>query len=117
MDKEGILYICQVQNVAPPGHMPTKQLVPICRAYYKKRTVGYNRLYAALGANQSISMVVRCFNMDVPTYSEQLYVYFPDVETDNQFRVSSIQEIVEEEAIDLTLSRMEEYYDISIESA
>lgn len=117
MDKEGLLYICQVQNVAAPGRMPTEQLVPICSAYYRKRTVGYNRLYAALGANQSISMLVRCYNTEVPTYTEQLYVVFPNEQTDNQFLVSSIQEIVEEDAIDLTLSRLEEYYDISIESA
>ena len=117
MDKEGLLYICQVENVAAPGRMPTQQLVPICEAYYKKRTVGYNRMYAALGANQSISMLVRCFNTQVPTYSQELYVVFPNETADNQFRVSNIQEIVEEDALDLTLSRLEENYDISIESA
>lgn len=117
MDREGILYICQVQNVSAPGRMPSKQLVPLCNAYYRKRTVGYNRMYAALGANQAISMLVRCFNTEVPTYHEQLYVYFPDEKDDNQFVVNNIQEIVEEGALDLTLGRMEEYYDISIESA
>ena len=117
MDKEGLLYICEIQNVSAPGHMPTQQLVPVCEAYYKKRTVGYNRLYAALGANQSISMLVRCFNTQVPDYSQELYVFFPNEADDNQFRVSNIQEIVEEDALDLTLSRLEENYDISIESA
>lgn len=117
MDREGILYICQVQNVSTPGHMPSEQLVPLCKAFYRKRTVGYNRMYAALGANQAISLLVRCFNTEVPTFSEQLYVYFPDADTDNQFRVENIQEIVEEGAIDLTLGRLEEYYDIFIESA
>ena len=33
------------------------------------------------------------------------------------FDMARIQEIIEEDAIDLTLSRLEEYYDISIESA
>ena len=113
MDKEGILNICKVENTASPGYMPTEKLVVIDSVYYRKRTVGYNRLYAAMGANQTISMVVRCFNTGVPSYSEQLYVVFPNEDSDNQFMVSAIQEIVEEEAVDLTLSRMEEYYDIA----
>ena len=92
--------------------MPTEKLVVLRSVYYRKRTVGYNRMYAALGANQEISMVVRCFNTDVPSYTEQLYVVFPNEETDNQFIVTGIQEIVDEDAIDLTLGRLEEYYDL-----
>lgn len=114
MDKEGILNICKVDNTAEAGFMPTEHLVPIRTVYYRKRTVGYDRLYAALGANQSISMLVRCYNTDVPSYTEQLYVVFPNEAEDNQFMVSAIQEIVEEGAIDLTLTRLEEYYDLSI---
>lgn len=112
MDREGILNICKVDNVSAPGFMPQEKLVTVATAYYRKRTVGYNRMYAAMGANQSISLLVRCFNTEVPSYDEQLYVVFPNEQTDNQFMVSAIQEIVEEGAIDLTLSRMEEYYDL-----
>jgi hypothetical protein len=68
-----------------------------------------------MGANQEISMLVRCFNTEVPTYTQQLYVVFPNEQTDNQFMVSAIQEIVEEGAIDLTLTRLEEYYDVDTE--
>lgn len=109
MDREGILKICKVTNVAQPGFMPREGLVELCSAYYIKRTVGYGRLYAALGANQSINMLVRCFNVEVPDYTQELYVVFED---DTQFRVAQIQEIVEEGAIDLTLERLEEYYDL-----
>lgn len=115
MDKEGLLKICKVENTATAGFMPTEKLVVLETAYYKKRTVGYNRLYAAMGANQSISMLVRCFNTSVPTYSEQLYVIFHNENTDNQYMVTAIQEIIEEDAVDLTLSRLEEYYDIATE--
>lgn len=117
MDKEGILQICTLENVSEPGRMPIETLVPAINVYYKKRTVGYNRMYAAMGANQSISMLVRCFNTEVPSYTQQLYVVFPNEENDNQFRVSAIQEIIDEDAIDLTLERMEEYYDVDTESA
>lgn len=112
MDREGMLNICTLNNVATPGFMPQEKLVIVASSYYRKRTVGYNRLYAAMGANQEISLLVRCFNTEVPTYTQQLYVVFPNEQTDNQFMVSAIQEIVEEGAIDLTLTRLEEYYDL-----
>lgn len=117
MDKEGILNICTLSNSAEAGRMPVETLTTVATAYYRKRTVGYNRMYAAMGANQSISMLVRCFNTEVPTYTQQLYVVFPNEEEDNQFRVSAIQEIVDYDAIDLTLERLEEYYDIDTVSA
>lgn len=110
MDREGILWICTLKNTASPGSMPVDKLVPEQEAYYRKRTVGYNRMYAALGANKSIDMLVRCFNVSVPDYSRELYVVFP--EENVQYRVSAIQEIIEEGAIDLTLERMERLYDV-----
>ena len=118
MDREGILHICTLQNTAEAGFMPVQRLVPLVQSYYRKRTVGYNRLYAAMGANKEISLLVRCFNTEVPDYNEQLYVVFMTEETPitfEQFRVSAIQEIVEDGAIDLTLSKMEEYFDVSLE--
>lgn len=114
MDREGILNICILQNTANAGYMPVDKLVTVQTAYYRKRTVGYNRMYAAMGANQSIDMLVRCFNCSVPDYVRELYVYFPD-DNSVQFRVSAIQEIVEEGAIDLTLERMETLYEVAPE--
>lgn len=115
MDKEGILQICSVSNQSGPGRMPVNRLAVLCSAFYRKRTVGYNRMYAAMGANQSISLLVRVFNTEVPSYTQELFVVFPNEQTDNQFRVSMIQEIVDENALDLTLERMEDYYDIATE--
>ena len=112
MDREGILYICKLENTSSPGYMPVDKLIPICSAYYRKRTVGYNRMYAALGANKSIDMLVRCFNTEAPDYSRELYVVFPD-DNSVQYRVSIIQEIIEDRAIDLTLERMENLYDVA----
>ena len=117
MDREGILLICKLENTAEAGFMPVQKLVPLVSAYYRKRTVGYNRLYAAMGANKEISLLVRCFNTEVPDYNEQLYVVFPSesIFDSEQFRVSAIQEIVEDGAIDLTLSKMEEFFDVTLE--
>ena len=114
MDREGILNICTLENTAQAGFMPVEKLVTVQRAYYRKRTVGYNRMYAALGANKSIDMLVRCFNVSVPDYTRELYVCFPD-DNSVQFRVSAIQEIVEDGALDLTLERMETLYEVVAE--
>lgn len=111
MDREGIVTICKLQNISTPGRMPVDKLVTITTAYYRKRTVGYNRLYAAMGANQSISMLIRCFNIEAPQEPE-IYVVSDD---GTQFRVSAIQEIVDEGAVDFTLSRLEENYDVVTE--
>ena len=117
MDREGVLLICKLENTAEAGFMPVQELVSICYAYYRKRTVGYNRLYAAMGANKEISLLVRCFNTEVPDYNEQLYVVFlaskeGEPRKFEQFRVSAIQEIVEDGAIDLTLSKMGEFFNV-----
>ena len=111
MDREGIVTICTLENISSAGHMPVEKLVEVATAYYRKRTVGYNRLYAALGANQSINMLIRCFNIEAPQYPE-VYAVFDD---NTQFRVTAIQEIVDEGAVDFTLSRLEENYDVITE--
>lgn len=109
MDKEGILSICELGNIAAPGAMPVEALQVMKQAYYTKRTVGYNRIYAAMGAGQRVDMVVRCHNTLPPDYGKQLYAVFED---GTQFRVSAIQEIVERDAVDLTLTRLEDLYDV-----
>lgn len=112
IDREGILTICTYRNTAPSGAMPVEQLVPQCVAYYRKRTVGYNRLYAALGASQQIDMLVRVSYTCPPESGEQWYVVFGD---GTQYRVDAVQEIIEEGCIDLTLVRLEALYDVAAE--
>lgn len=90
--------------------MPVEKLVEIGSAYYRKRTMGYNRLYAAMGANQSIDMLIRCFNTEAPREPE-IYAVFDE----EQYRVSMMQEIVDERCLDLTLQRLEENYDVVTE--
>ena len=110
MDTEGIVKICKIENISQSGRMPVEKLVEIGSAYYRKRTMGYNRLYAAMGANQSIDMLIRCFNMEAPREPE-IYAVFDE----EQYRVSMMQEIVDERCLDLTLQRLEENYDVITE--
>lgn len=87
---------------------PTEKLVKKCDAYYAERTVGYNRIYAAMGANHKFNMLVRVFNTDMP--DEGMYVVLED---GKQYQIDIAQKIVGRDAIDLTLIRVEEYYEVS----
>lgn len=107
MRDTGLLTLYDLINVADPGDMPTEKLQKVGEAYYAERTLGYNRIYAAMGANERIDMVVRCYNTDIP-YSAKYVV----LEDGNQYQISIKQKIVDEDATDLTLARMEIYYDV-----
>ena len=103
----GILTICSLQNLGENGFMPQDKLVPIGTAFFAYRTIGVNRLYAALGANRDIEKLVRCWNTAYP--DEGKYVIIDDV----QYRVDAVQQIVDEDAADLTLVRLEDFYDVA----
>lgn len=107
MRDAGILTLYNLTSTTTSGDMPVEKLEALCTAYYAEKTVGYNRIYAAKGADEQIDMVVRCYNTDVP-YSAKYVV----LEDGNQYQISVKQKIVDEDATDLTLVRLEEYFDV-----
>ena len=106
----GILKLCELTSTSAAGDYPAEKLVEVATAYYAEKTVGYNRIYAAKGANQEIDMVVRCYNTDVP-YSAKFAV----LEDGNQYQRSVKQKMGDEDATDLTLMSMKNYYDVASE--
>ena len=106
----GVLTLYDLVTTSTSGDMPIEKLSEVGRAYYAEKTVGYNRIYAARGANQEIDTVVRCYNTDVP-YSAKYVV----LEDGNQYQISVKQKIVDEDATDLTLVRLEDYYNVDSE--
>lgn len=103
----GILTICTLGNDGENGFMPQERLIPIGTAFFAYRTIGVTRLYAALGASRDIEKLVRCWNTEFPY--EGKYVIIDDI----QYRVDAVQQIVEEDAADLTLVRLEDFYDVA----
>lgn len=103
----GILTICSLQDVRENGFMPKEKLVQEGTAFFSYRTIGVTRMYAALGANRDIEKLVRCWNTDVPETG--MYVIIDDV----QYRIDVAQAVVDEDAVDLTLVRLEEFYDVT----
>ena len=108
MRDAGILTLYNLTSTSAMGDAPVEKLVDVGKAFYAEKTVGYNRIYAARGANEQIDTVVRCYNTDVP-YSAK-YVILEDGE---QYQISVKQKIVDEDATDLTLVRLEDYYDVA----
>lgn len=131
MRDSGILHLYALTNVASNGSMPSEKLVPLSQirtasiagtavvgytvagestssdtAYYYERTVGVTRAYSAMAANQRIDKLVRCFNADIPVNAE--YVILED---GLQYRIS-LKQVVGDN-IDLTLERLEAFYDVA----
>ena len=106
----GILTLYTLANTAENGRMPKMQLVTRDRAYYGERTVGYNRLYAAKGVNQQVDKLVRIWRDESVQAGE--YVVLEDLK---QYRIDAVQHLYDDDGLkvtDLTLSRLEKFYDV-----
>lgn len=105
----GILTFYSLTNTATPGFMPVEKLVSLGTAYYAHVTTGITRLYAAIGANREFNLVVRAYNMlSVPDGAA--YVILEDK---MQYRIDQANPIVDDDAVELTLVRLEDYYDVA----
>ena len=107
MRDEGLLTFYELKNTAEEGLKPVEKLVEIGKAYYANKTIGYNRRYAAKGANCEIDKLVRAYNTDIP--EKGMYVILED---GKQYQIDSMTEIDDEDATDLTLVRIEDYYEV-----
>lgn len=108
MRDEGILKFYNLKNTSSPGAIPKEQLVYLeVDAYYANRTIGFQRLYAARGNNYRLDKLVRCYNTILP--EEAKYVILED---GRQYRIEDINVIADGDAIDLSLERIANYYDV-----
>lgn len=115
MREGGKLSIYSLQNVADVGFMPQEALVLEGTAFFSYRTIGVTRMYAALGANREIEMLVRCWHTQAPEAGKFVTI---DGQTDGsgnliQYRIDVAQPIVDADAVDLTLVRLEDFYDVT----
>ena len=111
---DGTLRIYSLENTAEPGEMPREMLVETIPEdlYYSDRVIGVTRLYAAKGANQQISKLVRIW--DVPVEIGNYAV----LDRQDQYRIDVIQPAKDDEGlkvVDLTLVREEDYYEVLAE--
>ena len=106
----GTLKICNLTNTAPRGTMPVEQLVPVSRHWFGNLTVGVTRLYAAMGANQQIDLLVR-IRYDQSVTAGQYAV----LGNGDQYRIDAVQQLVDDnglKATNLTLSKVGDLFDV-----
>ena len=112
MRDEGILKFYNLANISTNGHMPKEQLVDLeVQAFYANKTIGFQRLFAAKGQNYKLDKLVRVYNTQLPEAAK--YVILED---GRQYRIEDIQVIADEDALELSLSRLEKYYEVADES-
>lgn len=111
MREGGIVKLYALENVASPGFMPSEKLVKKGEAYYAKRTSGISRRFTADGPARDYAYVIRCWN--TPELPEDVKYAIP--EDGKQYRIYPAEPIFDQDAVDLTLVRLEDYYDVSTE--
>ena len=113
MFDDGIITIYTLENTADPGSMPVNKLVQHAQYYFSYRMIGYNRRFAAKGANEEIDEVVRIWQ------DRTVRIGMYAVINDDQFRIVDIQQLYDDQGLevtDITLVRLGENYDIDSET-
>lgn len=108
---EGTLRLCELQNLAEPGGMPSEKLVVVSYHYYGDRMIGYGRQYAAMGVEQQVDRLVRIWR-DESAHVKQ-YALLDD---GKQYRVDMVQHLLDEDGLkvtDLTLFRLDDNFDVA----
>ncbi len=109
MRDEGLLKFYSLTNTAPNGAMPEEKLVDLeISAFYANKQIGVTRLYAAKGANARLDKLVWVYNTNVPEAAK--YVILED---GRQYLISDAVQIVDDDAIELSLVRLETYYEVA----
>lgn len=118
MRDAGLCTVCTLQNTAEPGAMPVDRLVPAFADYFGERTVGYNRYYAAKGVNEQVDLLIRIGHTTAARIG--MYAVLSMSENDGQYRITNVQQLLGEDGLkctDLTLSRMDELYEVIAEQS
>ena len=110
MREGGLIRLYTLEDVAEPGFMPSEKLVYNCAFYYSEVVTGVTRRYAALGANRDYSKVIKCWN----TQPIDDRVQYAIMEDGTQYRIDIANPDYDQDALELTLVRLEDFYDVAV---
>lgn len=112
MTNDGILGVYRLVNTADAGYMPQMQLVKLFDAYFSRQRVGVTRLYAAIGVNAQLDAVFRLWNTRIEeAMPKDLYA----VVEGTQYRITLVQDVVERDAVDITVQKIDDLFTITEE--
>lgn len=111
MFDSGLLTLAVKTVAAENGGMPVEVLASSGTAFYGDRTVSFNRVYTARGADCQIDRLVRV-PWDTAVVPD-MYVIFED---GSQYRVDIVSDVIVKRstrALELTLIKLEELLNVS----
>lgn len=103
----GKVKLCSLEDISQPGRMPIEALVIWAEPFFAYRTASTTRRYTADGADQQFDFVIRAQGITVPKPGVK-YAVLPD---GNQYR-ADFNPIFDEDACDVILTRLEDYYEV-----
>lgn len=127
MKDAGIVTICKLENIAPQGDMPREMLVPlkdedenVLTWQFEERVIGFSRQYNAKSVEERVDMLIRIWRCPVRI---GMYAVLTDYEGQenpdgDQYRIDNVSNNVDENGLkitDLTLYRMDEFYEVLTE--
>lgn len=106
----GILTVFSVRDAAEPGYAPVKKLAQKVELRFEEIQLGLTRYYSALQNNVRVERVLRCPYR--PEVSPQDVAITMD---GRQYQIELVQKLqdVWPVSMDLTLSRIDQRYDVS----
>lgn len=108
---DGIVGIYEISNIAEPGKKPRKGLSLKERFFFGYDTLGFNRYYTALQANQQIAAVINTPGWNDIHSGKDIAI----MEDGNQYTVQLAQKMLDDNNLritKLTLERIGEAYDV-----
>ena len=111
---EGLVTICELENIAPSGALPRERLVKRKALFFGDRTVGFSRQYAAKGVNEQVDRLILTWREH--TIHIGMYAVTEDGE---QYRIDNVQHLLDDDGLkitDLTLRRLDQLYDVTAEA-
>lgn len=107
---DGLVQICNVTNVAEPGRQPVEKLTPKVKLCYEERSLGLQRYYSGKQNQVEVQRVIRTQRRKEVS-SQDVAV----TENGAQYRIDLVQPVrdVYPPSMDLTLSRIDQNYDVS----
>lgn len=127
MRDSGTLFICNLINQSQNGNMPKEVLSKVAKYWFEMRTIGINRQYLAKGVNQNIDLLVR-----IPRDNKVEIGQYVVLGNGDQYHIDNVSHgyddtvysrmankhyyktihIVGLDYTELTLSKVENYYDV-----
>ena len=105
----GRVKLCSLTETQTAGFMPVQKLTVQLEPFFSYRTGGVTRRCAALGVNYEDDFLIRVWNItELPEGVEYAVL------DGKQYHIDA-EPIFDVDAIDLTLTRLEEFYDVLAE--